>query len=118
MVNDAFGHSQGDNLLREAGKIIKQNIRTYDIAARLGGDEFAVMFPETSSEQARVVAERIKSCVEKALKRYGDSLTLSIGVLTIMAPKYPVEEIIKIADNLMYSVKNSSKNSIAYQSVG
>jgi len=114
-LNDTFGHSEGDILLQNLGKNIRENMRAYDIAARLGGDEFVIFFPETDKQQAQEVANKIKSSIEMILRKHLDSLTLSIGVVTVTNPVYPIEGIIKIADGLMYSVKNISKNGIKYQ---
>lgn len=114
-LNDTFGHSKGDILLQDLGNAIGENIRIYDIAARLGGDEFIIFSPETNKEQAQESVNRIKTCVEKILCRHLSCLTLSMGVVTVTNPAYSVEEIIKIADVLMYSVKKNSKNGIKYQ---
>ena len=103
--------------LHDLGKIIKENIRTYDIAARLGGDEFIILFPETDKKQAQEAANKIKSGIEKILRKHLSSLTLSIGVVTVTNPTYPIDGIIKIADSLMYSVKNGSKNGIEYKTL-
>ena len=116
-LNDTFGHTEGDILLQDLGKIIKENIRTYDIAARLGGDEFIILFPETDKKQAQEAANKIKSGIEKILRKHLSSLTLSIGVVTVTNPTYPIDGIIKIADSLMYSVKNGSKNGIEYKTL-
>jgi diguanylate cyclase (GGDEF)-like protein len=114
-LNDTFGHSAGDFLLRDLGRIIRENVRAYDIAARLGGDEFIIFLPETDNQQAQEATNKIKSSIEKVLRAHLNSLTLSIGVVTVTNPAYPIEGIIKIADDLMYSVKKSSKNSIEYR---
>ena len=116
-VNDAFGHAQGDILLQNIGKTIKENLRVYDIPARLGGDEFSIFFPETDKTQAELAVNKIKTCVENTLKGHSDLLTLSIGALVVTKPDYSIEEIIRIADDLMYSVKKASKNGIAYGSL-
>lgn len=116
-LNDVFGHGKGDILLQDLGKIIKKNIRTYDIAARLGGDEFVILFPETDKKQAQEAVNKIKTCVEEVLRKHMDSLTLSIGVVTVTESTHNIEGILKIADDLMYSVKNNSKNGIEYETL-
>lgn len=116
-VNDTFGHGKGDILLQDLGKNIKECIRVYDVAARLGGDEFVILFPETDKKQAQEAINKIKSNVEKNLRKHLDSLTLSIGVVTVNNPTRSIDEIIKIADGLMYSVKKSSKNGIEYDTL-
>jgi diguanylate cyclase (GGDEF)-like protein len=116
-LNDTFGHSKGDILLQNLGEIIKDKIRTYDIAARLGGDEFIILFPETDNIQAQEAVNKIKSGIDEILRKHLDSLTLSIGVATFTNPDYSIDGMIKIADDLMYSVKNDSKNGIAYKTL-
>jgi len=116
-LNDTFGHGKGDVLLQDLGKTIKENIRAYDIAARLGGDEFIILFPETDRKQAEGAANKMKSCIEKVLRNYLDSLSLSIGVVTVSDPTHSVDVMIKMADDLMYSVKNSAKNGIEYKTL-
>ncbi|MFH1856986.1 MAG: GGDEF domain-containing protein [Candidatus Omnitrophota bacterium] len=111
-LNDTLGHGKGDILLQDLGKIIRENIRAYDIAARLGGDEFVILFPETDEKQAREAVNKIKYSAEKILLKHMDCLTLSIGVVTAANPTLSIDKIIEIADNLMYSVKNTSKNGI------
>jgi diguanylate cyclase (GGDEF)-like protein len=116
-LNDTFGHYKGDLLLQDLGKAIKEHVRAYDIAARIGGDEFVILFPETDKNQAHEVANKVKLCMEKIMQRHLEALTLSIGVLTVNNSTSIIDDMIKIADNLMYSVKNNSKNGIEYKTL-
>ena len=113
-VNDAFGHSQGDNLLQLIAKTIKDNTRSIDIVSRLGGDEFAYLFPETNQENAKTAINKMQTELLRIVKNHNWPVTFSIGVLTCYK-SCKLEELIKEADNLMYTAKESGKNKIEYK---
>jgi diguanylate cyclase (GGDEF)-like protein len=114
-VNDSFGHSAGDALLRTTVKVIESDLRSNDVVARLGGDEFAILLPETAYGPAATVIRRIRNrLLEEAQKRQWP-VTFSIGVLTCIEPPGTVEDVIRRADALMYSVKNEGKNAIKHE---
>lgn len=111
-VNDDFGHSTGNALLHLVAQTIKKNIRSIDTVARLGGDEFAILLPEIENEQVKIVIDRIQKSLLGAMKKNKWPITFSIGVAVCKKPPHKVDDLIKLADNLMYSVKNSGKNMI------
>ena len=113
MVNDKFGHGTGDELLRIVAYTAKNQLRETDVFARLGGDEFALLFPETGQEDARAVIAKIQRSFLSAMQSNGWLVTLSIGVLTCIETPRTTDELIKMADDLMYSVKNNGKNAIS-----
>ncbi len=117
-VNDCFGHSTGDILLRLIARTMRQNIRVTDTVARLGGDEFAILLPETGSNVAEVILQKIQKINSDIMRRHGWPVTLSIGVVTFASPPSTVDETLRISDQLMYSVKNNGKNSIQYEVFG
>lgn len=114
-VNDIFGHSTGDVLLHSVAQTIKENIRSTDIVARLGGDEFAILLPETNDEQARLAIDKVQKSLLDVVKQNKWPVTFSIGVITCHNPG-KLEDLIKEADKLMYSVKESGKNRVKYES--
>ena len=116
-VNDKEGHKRGDFLLAKTGKTLSHNIRASDTVARLGGDEFAMIFPETDSVKAKITIRKIKAELDKMKKANGFHVTFSIGVVTCYSKDCTFEELIKLADNQMYSVKNNGKNDISYKSL-
>jgi diguanylate cyclase (GGDEF)-like protein len=118
MVNDHFGHSTGDILLRSVVETISSNIRVSDIVARLGGDEFAILMPETGHESAQAVISRVQRNLLDIVQRNGWPVTFSIGVVTCISPPDSIEEVLKKADDLMYLIKNKSKNMIGYEVSG
>lgn len=116
-VNDKLGHQTGDILLRVLANTIQSSIRTTDILVRLGGDEFAVLMPETGIKTAKDISNRIREQALKVMKNEGWLITFSMGVATFTFPPESVDKMIKIADNLMYSAKNSGKNTIKIRKI-
>jgi diguanylate cyclase (GGDEF)-like protein len=117
-VNDCFGHSTGDILLRLVARTIQQNIRVTDTVARLGGDEFAVLLPETGRNVAEAILQKVQKINLDIMQRHGWPVTLSIGVATFTSPPSTVDETLRISDQLMYTAKNNGKNSIQYEVLG
>lgn len=113
-INDTFGHTFGDNVLRAIAQNIQQNLRKTDSVARLGGDEFAILLPETDADTARVVATKIQQKLTEEMLNNKWPVTFSIGVITLLAPNATVDELIGMADKMMYSVKNHGKNDIKF----
>ena len=114
-VNDKLGHSAGDEVLRSIAQTIVANVRETDVVARLGGDEFALLMPETDSESARSAIRKIQSVLRRETNRSGWGVTVSVGVLTCVAPPHTTDELLRMTDELMYSVKSKGKDEIAYQ---
>lgn len=113
-VNDRFGHDEGDNLIRFVTDDIKRQLRNTDIVSRLGGDEFAILFPEAGQSEAEVIMFKIYSHLTEQLRQKYPFVTFSAGAVTFIAAPSSTAETIKIADDLMYSVKNSTKNGVKY----
>ncbi len=111
-VNDRFGHSAGDNLLRMVTDIVRKNLRTTDIFARVGGDEFVLLLPETEAEAARAVLGKIQNKLRRSLRDAGLPVTLSVGAVIYLSPPDSVDAMIHEADTLMYQAKHSGKNRI------
>jgi diguanylate cyclase (GGDEF)-like protein len=117
-INDRFGHSTGDNLLRLVANTIQNNIRLTDTVARLGGDEFAILLPETGPELAQAITRKVQKINLEIMQKNGWPVTFSIGVVTFLTPPSTVDEILKISDNVMYAAKNNGKNMIKYEVSG
>ena len=113
-VNDRFGHTTGDQVLFALVDQVKQYSRTTDVVARLGGDEFALLLPETDPESAQAVLSKIQSAILLGMENGHWPVTISIGVLTCVDAHHTAVEIIRMVDDLMYSVKRDSKNGIKY----
>jgi diguanylate cyclase (GGDEF)-like protein len=108
-INDAQGHVAGDKLLIAAAQVMTSSVRDVDSVGRLGGDEFAILMPETDADASRVAMAKVHARLRQATS---DScpVTFSIGVMTFEKVPETAEEMIRLADELMYSVKQSGKN--------
>ena len=115
LVNDRFGHSAGDELLRAVATTIKFNVRAIDVVARLGGDEFAVLLPETGNDAAQVVFRRIRHNLIEIARRHKWPVSLSIGAVTWETPPASVDEMLRATDALMYTAKHTGKNTIRHR---
>jgi diguanylate cyclase (GGDEF)-like protein len=113
-INDTFGHTTGDTVLRAIAMHIKAHLRKTDIVARVGGDEFVILLTETNAQMAPSVITNLQRALLNKMKEDGWSVTFSIGVLTLSAPQLSVDEMLGRADQLMYRVKNGGKNNIQY----
>ena len=115
-INDTHGHLAGSSALVEAAAVIRISARETDIVARFGGDEFALVLPDTGSEGAVAVGERIrdKIAVHPFLQKDGldIKLTVSVGVATLPDVAASAEQLIHAADEAMYWVKEHGKNNI------
>jgi diguanylate cyclase (GGDEF)-like protein len=112
-INDQFGHSIGDAVIRTVSRVISANIRTVDVLARLGGDEFVVLLPETGPE-AETLMERLHSVLLTELEKGSWDTGVSMGAITFLSQPRSVDELVYLADELMYKVKKGSKNAIAF----
>ena len=116
-VNDTYGHLVGSKLLTEVGSHLKRHLRLIDYAFRYGGDEFVILLPQTNKESARVVARRLLDFFRQTAFLESDGLRLSvrasIGLATYPEDAKSTQEIIRQADEMMYTVKNSTRDSIA-----
>ncbi len=115
LINDAFGHAEGNNLISEMAKILKKHTRKEDIVARTGGDEFCILLPQTDNEVARNILERIKkTCTEYKSKTdnaiYFTSISLGHATKTIETESF--DNILQIAEDLMYKRKLLEQKSL------
>ncbi len=111
-VNDRFGHSVGDNVLRLFAQTVCKSMRASDIIGRLGGEEFAAIIPEPMELVPRI-AERIRAGFEAAGATVGShpvGATVSIGVATSYAPVADIDALILRADGALYQAKNGGRN--------
>ena len=113
-VNDLLGHSTGDRVLRAVTEGVCGQVRPADMLARLGGDEFALLLPETDEAAARTVINRIHASLVDEMLRNGWLVTFSVGVVTFREIPKTVDDVVKMADDMMYSVKTTGKNGVNY----
>ncbi len=117
-INELFGHSTGDKVLKLIAQTIRKNIRSVDIVGRLGGDEFCLLLPETGYESAQIALQKLRRVLLESMEEARWSATFSIGALTYTTLPDNIEDVIIKADHLMYAVKNSTKNAIRHELVG
>jgi len=115
-INDRFGHTVGDTVLRKVARTMMKGLRATDRVARLGGDEFIVLLPETDREAARNVIPKISDRLAAEMEDNGWPVTLSVSVITFIQMPPAAREMIKMAEKLMRVVKKSGKDAIRYAS--
>ena len=116
-INDSLGHLTGDDLLKTVASTLRAVTRSYDVVARGGGDEFALLLPESDSEMAKAVIERVREKLREAMQSQSWPVTFSIGVASFYTAEVDAVEAVRTADNLMYDVKKAGKNDVLYQDI-
>ncbi len=120
-INNSYGHLAGDIVLKGVADIIKGNLREYDLPARFGGEEFAVLLPETDSQEAYLVADRIRREVESTGFQVPTSdtpirATISIGIAHFPEHGREANEVVHQADLAVYQAKLSGRNRVCIAS--
>ncbi len=120
--NDTFGHLQGDAVLKEIGKILRQNLREVDTVARFGGEEFILLLPDTDKRGAIAVAEKIRLLVEEYKFTNDDweetkHISISAGVASYPDDVQEMEEMIDHADIALYRAKEEGRNRVVCYSL-
>jgi diguanylate cyclase (GGDEF)-like protein len=115
--NDMHGHPEGDYLLKELSRILKENSREGDVTARYGGEEFIVLMPDTDKEGAVVYGEKIRKAIESYPFRHREKqplgyLSVSGGVASFPFDGSSIEAVIRCADEALYESKRSGRNMI------
>jgi diguanylate cyclase (GGDEF)-like protein len=111
-VNDSRGHAAGDSLLQAIARSLGEGIRASDLAARLGGDEFAVLLPEADEEAALAAAQKMRALLGTTAGSGAWDVTFSCGCVTFLSPPNSVDELVSVADELMYDAKRAGKNTL------
>lgn len=119
-VNDTYGHIAGDCILKGLAKVIKTQLREYDIASRYGGEEFAILLPFTNIEEANFVAQRLRKAVEKTSFDISEAkaetkslnITISVGISSYNPKKDSPQSLYKNADSALYKAKEHGRNKV------
>jgi diguanylate cyclase (GGDEF)-like protein len=114
-VNDRFGHASGDLVLRHAGMLLREHLRTDALLARYGGEEFVVLVPVPDLRGARLVAERLRQAVASSPWRAVDGrpmdVTLSVGV-ALIGPREALDAALRRTDEALYRAKGEGRNQV------
>ena len=119
--NDAYGHPNGDIVLQQMARLLRELLRESDMIFRYGGEEFVVLLPETSFPATLRVAERIRIFIETETPRFLDRITashgvtVSVGVATFPEDGDNVANLFKTVDDFMYQAKRLGKNRVYYR---
>ena len=114
-INDTHGHLCGDYVLRELAQRLRDVIRAEELFARYGGEEFVMVLPETTLEDAKVVAERVRGLIADQPFRFDEQtfpVTISIGVAATRGETIDPVELIQKADDRLYEAKRSGRNRV------
>lgn len=118
-VNDHYGHDRGDEALVAIANAIKSILRAPDLVGRLGGEEFGVFLPGATTEQAELVAERIRQNVSDAAFTPGGAqhiLSVSVGG-AVFEKQLPFAELFRLADQQLYAAKHDGRNRVAIKPI-
>lgn len=120
-VNDTYGHAVGDLVLKTIAKVIRGQLREYDIAGRYGGEEFSILLPFTEIHEAKMVAERLRCAIESKtidiskvnpdIETKNINITISLGIYELKENDN-VEDLIIKADKALYQAKNTGRNKV------
>ncbi|MEP0175567.1 MAG: tetratricopeptide repeat-containing diguanylate cyclase [Paraglaciecola sp.] len=112
-VNDTYGHSIGDEVIRGVGDLLQNAVRQNDIVARYGGEEFCVVLPSASQHQAMRISETIRSQIE--IRRFENiAITASLGVSSIKFKAKSPSELINQADVALFRSKSLGRNQVTF----
>ena len=120
-VNDTYGHAVGDCVLKNVARTIKKELRENDIPSRYGGEEFAILLPHTTLEEAQLVAQRLRTAIEKkkinieeynieGAKQLG--VTISVGVSLYDKKMKEPQQLYQNADKALYEAKEGGRNKV------
>jgi diguanylate cyclase len=113
-INDAYGHLAGDKVLKIIAKSLQKNLRSSDFIARFGGEEFVALMPETSTNEAKIVAEKMRRKIEESpfnFKKEPVQITVSFGI-SEFAKGETADEVFSRADKALYEAKDKGRNQV------
>ena len=116
-INDTYGHKVGDEVIVHLADTVTNHLRESDFACRFGGEEFIVLLPNTSTDDARYAAEKLRQAVEKSVITLESGAeiryTISLGVASVDLETEPtIEPALKRADDALYAAKESGRNRV------
>jgi diguanylate cyclase (GGDEF)-like protein len=113
LINDSYGHGRGDDVLAAVGAALSDTVRTSDFVGRNGGEEFIMLLPDTNTEAALVVAEKIQATIAKiSVSGVDQAITASLGIATIPQHAGDGDQLVRSADRALYLAKTNGRNRI------
>ena len=113
-INDTYGHNSGDAVLRQVASLVGDNVRASDLFGRYGGEEFMLILPETTVDDAPILAEKLRSIVMSAPMRIANNqttaITISAGIAGGVGGELQVDRLVDQADAAMYAAKSLGRN--------
>ena len=116
-INDVHGHMVGDEVLFAVASVLTKQIRPTDLLARFGGEEFAMILPDTSPDEAKIIAERVRTAIESTKLEFENDvtqeirITLSLGVSNLMLGD-DINNLLTRADHALYQAKKDGRNRV------
>ena len=116
-VNDIFGHAMGDAILVQFSQIATRHLRASDMLFRMGGEEFTALLPGASADDARLVADRIRTSFVDAVRQScdGRGVTVSAGVASFGTHGYDAQNLLSAADKALYRSKSEGRNRVTQE---
>ena len=119
-INDRLGHLAGDRALQQLAGVLRQQTRAYDCVGRLAGDEFVLILPETNADEVATIAERLRGALAVEMTQEFPSLTVCMGVTTMLPPDNPAIptpdclECLRRADDALYAAKRLGPDHVCF----
>ena len=111
-VNDTYGHAVGDKVLQFLARQMESVAREGDVCCRYGGEEFVILLPNTTIEEATLVAEQLRKTLADTVSPCGRPITLSAGIVAYPAMAHTTEALIEAADDALYLAKQEGRNQV------
>ncbi len=114
-VNDKYGHSVGDQVLKTVASLARQELREIDLIGRYGGEEFVILLPETGRRGAKALAERLRKRIAQTQIKVGQaeiSITISVGVSILSPDCNDLTQLIEAGDKALYAAKAAGRNRV------
>ncbi len=111
-INDRYGHNIGDKILKQTAHILHNSIREYDAVGRIGGEEFVILMPNTTTNDALILLNRVKTNLATANIMKAGSVTISIGVTEVLPTDMKFSSMYKRADRALYDAKKNGRNRV------
>lgn len=112
-INDSVGHARGDATLAAFAELLREEVRTSDLACRYGGEEFVVVMPGATREEATIAAERVRDRTARELRAIGVPVTVSVGVATQEPGDTSPSDLLVRADDALREAKRGGRNRVA-----